>query len=68
MSIEISVNGELCQIEKGLSLADYLTQLGYENKKIAVELNEEILPMRLHAETSIQDQDKIEIVEAIGGG
>jgi sulfur carrier protein len=37
-------------------------------KRIAIELNLEIIPRSQHAETVLKDSDRVEIVHAIGGG
>lgn len=66
--MNIFVNGQPQQIESTISLETLLTVLGYQNKKIAVELNEEIVPARLYAQTLIKQNDSLEIVHAIGGG
>lgn len=42
--------------------------LGLGGRRIAVELNEDILPRSQHGETRLADGDRIEIVHAIGGG
>lgn len=66
--MQIYVNGEDFQLEQKKSLKALLAELGYQGKKIAVELNEEIIPLRLHEETLLQENDRVEIVQAIGGG
>jgi len=66
--VQIYVNGEDFQLEQKKSLKALLAELGYQGKKIAVELNEEIIPLRLHEETLLQENDRVEIVQAIGGG
>ncbi|MCX5591111.1 sulfur carrier protein ThiS [Alcaligenes endophyticus] len=50
------------------SVAELITHLGYADKRIAVELNGEIVPKSQHASTALQDGDTIEIVVAVGGG
>lgn len=66
--ISYFLNGEAKKIESGKTLADLIEQLGLTGKRIAVELNQEIIPRGEHATTPIQAQDQIEIVHAIGGG
>jgi sulfur carrier protein len=50
------------------SVAQLLEQLGYAEKRVAVERNGAILPKSLHAATLLAAGDEIEIVQAIGGG
>lgn len=66
--MNIVVNGQAQQIESAMSLEKLLSELGYRNKKIAVELNEEIVPARLYGQIEIKQNDCLEIVHAIGGG
>ena len=37
-------------------------------RKVAVEVNREIVPRSLHAQRTVRDGDRVEIVHAIGGG
>lgn len=66
--MNIFVNGESKEIKTRLSLEALISMLGFQNKKVAVELNEEIIPARLYASTMIENNDRLEIVHAIGGG
>ena len=66
--ITISVNGEKRLIETASTLADLLQQLALEGKRIAVELNHEIISRSVFAETQLHHDDTVEIVHAIGGG
>jgi len=66
--MHIKVNGQIQILQGKISLQDLLNTLGYQNRKIAVELNELIIPSRLYEETMLEEQDNLEIVQAIGGG
>ena len=66
--ISIHVNGREESIEAGLSVTGLLDRLGLAGKRVAVELNREIVPRSQHVDTRLQAGDKIEIVHAIGGG
>ncbi len=66
--MQITVNGETRELDEGLTLTQLLTQLELTGKRIAVELNESIIPRARHDETVLRDGDKIEIIHAIGGG
>lgn len=67
-NIAIHVNGEASEVPNGTTVADLLKNLQITAKRIAVEVNEEILPRSQYADTALQDADQIEIVQAIGGG
>lgn len=66
--IELSINGESRSVEPGLPLLALLEQLGLAGKKLAVERNGDIVPRSRHAETRLEDGDRLEIVVAVGGG
>ena len=66
--MNIYVNGDEQQYTQGMSVADVVKSLGFENKRIAVELNKEILPFTQYPETLLKVDDRLEVVQAIGGG
>ena len=66
--ISIHVNGREESVANGLSVIGLLELLGLAGKRVAVELNREIVPRSRHAETQLRAGDTIEIVHAIGGG
>lgn len=65
--MQISVNGKPQQLE-ATSLLALLESLAVADKRIAVELNQEICPRSQWAEVELNEGDLIEIVHAIGGG
>ena len=64
----ITVNGKQNQLASEMSVADYLEQNYYLIKRIAVELNEEILPKYSYSDTMLKDGDRLEVVTFVGGG
>ena len=64
----ITVNGKQIQLASEMSVADYLEQNNYQIKRIAVELNEEILPKYSYSDTMLKDGDRLEGVTFVGGG
>jgi sulfur carrier protein len=67
-SISINVNGEPRQFAAPLSCASLIAAMGLAGKRVALECNGEIVPRGRHAEHTLADGDKIEIVAAVGGG
>ncbi len=63
----VKVNGEQRDIA-GKTIAEYLATTNYDMKRIATELNGDIVPKALYAETVLKDGDSIEIVSFVGGG
>nr|WP_156872471.1 sulfur carrier protein ThiS [Ketobacter sp. MCCC 1A13808] len=66
--IQITVNGDTRQVAGDCTVTQLLADMALAGKRIAVERNLEIVPRTLHASTVLQDQDVLEIVQAIGGG
>ena len=64
----ITVNGKQIQLASEMSVADYLEQNNYQIKRIAVDLNEEILPKYSYSDTMLKDGDRLEVVTFVGGG
>ncbi|AQU85268.1 MAG: sulfur carrier protein ThiS [Halomonas sp.] len=67
-SIQLTLNGEPYAIAPGLTAADLVDQLGLSGRRIAVEINEQIVPKSQLATTPLADSDQVEVVHAIGGG
>lgn len=66
--IEITVNGEARRFDAPLDVSRLLDRLELTGKRLAVELNGEIVPKSRHADTPLNTGDKLEIVVAVGGG
>ncbi len=61
------VNGKEMDIS-GMTLTEYLDSTDYNQKRIAVERNGEIVFKCMYDETVIEDDDSIEVVSFVGGG
>ena len=66
--MQIVINGELITISEKLTAQQLLQELGIAEQKLALEVNEEIVPRSTLTEHIIQPGDKVEIIHAIGGG
>lgn len=66
--ITVTVNGQAHQIQQGAFVSDLLAQLNLTGKRIAVELNGEIVPKSEHSSTTLAPHSELEIVVAVGGG
>lgn len=67
-SITVTVNGEARELAAGSSVADLIEQMGLSGKRLAVEIDQEIVPRSQHASTKLAAGNRIEVVHAIGGG
>ena len=63
----VKINGEELDIA-GITAAEYLAENGYDTKRVAVELNGDILPKAQYDSTVLQDGDSVEVVSFVGGG
>jgi sulfur carrier protein len=66
--VEITVNGERHPWRETLNIAGLLDELGLTGKRVAIELNGQIIPRSQHAQYPLNAGDNIEIIQAIGGG
>ena len=66
--MQITVNGETREIPEDLSAAALVQALGLAGKRLAMEVNQEILPRGRFEQHRFQPGDRVEIVQAIGGG
>ncbi len=66
--MELVINGEPQQVPEGITAAALLTRLGLENARLAMEVNQEIVPRSQFETCTFTPGDRIEIVRAIGGG
>ncbi len=66
--MRILVNGKPRDAADGLTVAALLADLALQGKRLAVEVNEDIVPRSRHPAHALREGDRVEIVHAIGGG
>lgn len=66
--MDITLNGEARTLTAPSTLADLLQDEGLAGRRVAVEVNGEIIPRTRHADTALTAGDVVEIVHALGGG
>lgn len=66
--MQIQLNGEPFELADGRTVAQLLDDLELVGRRVAVELNREIVPRSLHVSTALCPGDHVEVVHAIGGG
>jgi sulfur carrier protein len=66
--MQITLNGLARHIEPGTTLETLLAQAGHAGRKVAVEVNLEVVPRSRHASHVLAEGDRVEIIQAIGGG
>lgn len=66
--MQITLNGQPRDCAPATTIAQLLETAGYGSRRVAVELNREIVPRSQHPSRALADGDRVEIVHAIGGG
>jgi len=63
-----TVNGEARTLPEPLTVAQLLDRLGYNRRRVAVEINGDVVPAAQHGEQTLTSADRVEIVTLVGGG
>ena len=66
--MKIILNGEEKSLAGSITVAALLQEMGLSERRVAVEVNREIVPRSRHGEVELKDNDRVEVVFAIGGG
>jgi sulfur carrier protein len=66
--MELYLNGTLQAFDDALSVSDLLERLGIQGQRVAVEVNRRIIAKSLHQQTRLNAGDRVEIIQAMGGG
>jgi len=66
--MRIQLNGESLELPDGETVAALIARMDLTGRRVAVELNLDIVPRSQHADTVLNDGDHVEVVHAIGGG
>ena len=66
--MHIQLNGQDREVADGATLAQLLATLALPNRRYAVEVNETLIPRSEHATHPLRADDRVEVVQAIGGG
>jgi sulfur carrier protein len=63
----VKINGKQLNVQ-GKTIAELVESQGYDRTRVAVELNEKIVPKSAYDSTVLNDGDSVEIVGFVGGG
>ena len=66
--MQLTINGEKRVIKESKNLADLIKELNIKAPNFAMALNQQVVPRSKYDSTSIKENDKVEIVHAVGGG
>lgn len=66
--MQIAINGEIREVQDGMTVAGLLALLGVKAPRVAVEVNESVVTRDHHEEHVLRSGDAVEIVAFVGGG
>ena len=66
--MDITVNGKSRRVSEGTTAEELIRTLGLGGRRLALEVNGEIVPKSEHRNFSLTAGDEVEIVQAVGGG
>ena len=66
--MNVLLNGESRELPDQVTLQWLIDELGLGGRRLAVEVNEDIVPRSQHGDFHLNDGDRVEVVHAIGGG
>lgn len=66
--MNVTLNGRPETLDEPMTIADLLRRLALEPVRVAVEINENLVPRKRFDQAAIQSGDRIEIVTFVGGG
>lgn len=66
--MKIMLNGQEKSLESPVTISVLLEEMGLTDRRVAVEVNREIIPRSRHDEVELKENDRVEVVFAIGGG
>lgn len=66
--MKIFLNGRAHECDPATTVTKLLAETGHGGRRVAIEVNREIVPRSRHAEHALHEGDRVEIVQAIGGG
>lgn len=67
MALQLTINGKTQQVD-ARTVRELLIAMGLDKQAVAVEINRQVVPKRLHEETLLNDGDTLELVTLVGGG
>jgi sulfur carrier protein len=66
--VHIVFNGEAREVPDGVTVAQLLDTLKLAARHVAVEVNLQLVPRAQHAECTLREGDRLEVVTLVGGG
>ena len=66
--MKVFLNGKKINVDNNLTAQQLLYGMGYHNKRVALEINGEVIPKSECSNKIVVENDKVEVIVAVGGG
>ena len=66
--MHIAINGAVREVEFNCTVEELIDQLGLNPAGVAVAVNQTVVPRSSRTVHALQPQDRVEIIQAVGGG
>lgn len=66
--MQVILNGDPAEVPDGINMSALIEQLELTGQRLAVEVNEELVPRSRFEEHLLASGDRVEIIHAVGGG
>ncbi len=66
--MRVTVNGDVCELRDGVTVEEFVRELGFAARRNADEVNLDVLPRAEYVTRRLREGDVVEIVQFIGGG
>jgi len=66
--MKVFLNGKQTNVNNNITAQQLIYVMGYQDKRIALEINGEVIPKSKYSNRIIVENDKVEIIVAVGGG
>jgi len=66
--MQVILNGNPTEVPDGIAMGDLIERLELTGRRLAVEVNEELVPRSRFREHHLIPSDRVEIIHAVGGG
>jgi sulfur carrier protein len=66
--VKFELNGDPCEVEHELTVRALLTRFDLHRRRLAVAVNQKVIPRSRFDEVRLQEGDRVEVIQAVGGG
>jgi sulfur carrier protein len=67
-TVKFELNGESFEIDEPLTVRDLLDRFDLRRRRVAVAINSDVVPRSRFDEVRIRPGDRVEVIQAVGGG